>query len=237
MFLNIAFNLVSESLKKICAPAEIFYGRFQRAADENKFELSIVGGMMKSELNDRHNNLVHEVLVRDSIESDFVQFDSYYKESSDDFLFSIGFNPAELKKKPPTDLERIREMNRMAPNERPISFIACEVDQKLIGMVLAIYKKETFDAVVHAHIYDDFNRRRGFASQVFVQILDLIFKRPQLSKLICEPLAENVAMNSLLQKMGLQPVHSCHFPGADHLRAGMINRYEIMREFYERLKK
>ena len=178
------------------------------------------------------NQIDPKILIRDATEDDIVQQHLYLKNSSDEFLLSLGVDPNVIRNSPDQS-ERIRKMLSIPVKSRPNHTFAGDIENKLVGMITLKNIIYGDSAEVHGHILHIENRRQGLASKHYVEFLKKAFATFELKILICEPSTTNVAINAFLQKIGLKLKATYKVPASGILLPRTANRYEIEPSFIQ----
>ena len=85
------------------------------------------------------------------------------------------------------------------------------------------------EGYIHMHLWNSRLRRGGLGGEFVRQSAKFYFERFNLKKIICEPSAENLAPNRVLEKLGFTFVrHYRTVPGAIAYKQE-VNRYELKR--------
>lgn len=154
----------------------------------------------------------------------------YFHNASSLFLETMGVDRSRVI--PKEEWYKIMEEEfRKELSRRQFYFIGWEYNGALIGH--SNINKISFGshASIHLHIWQQDYRERGLGVWFFKHSVDFFFKAFELSKIICEPYAENRAPNRVLQKLGLVPLRKyLTTPGLMNFEQ-FVNRYEITASF------
>src|SRR5437762_6652715 len=88
------------------------------------------------------------------------------------------------------------------------------------------------EAYIHMHLWNSRLRRAGLGAEFVRQSTKVYFERFNLRKIICEPWAENLAPNRVLEKLGFTFVRRhMTVPGIIAYEQD-VNRYDLRRPNY-----
>lgn len=175
-----------------------------------------------------------EITIRDFTENDVIAQDEYFKNASDEFLYNMGVEVSVARNLPPSS--RAKQILSLPVKERSLHTYAVDLNNNLVGVCVVKKIQLGKSADMHAHIFNLEHRHRGYATRIFLQILENIFQTFEVKVLICEPCVTNLAPNAFLEKMGFRPVAQVLTPAGGVLREHLANRYEIKKEFFDELK-
>jgi RimJ/RimL family protein N-acetyltransferase len=85
------------------------------------------------------------------------------------------------------------------------------------------------EAYIHMHLWNSRLRRGGLGGEFVRQSAKFYFERFNLRKIICEPWAENLAPNRVLEKLGFTFVRRYRTVPAVIAYEQDVNRYELRR--------
>lgn len=150
----------------------------------------------------------------------------YFHNASDTLLENMGVDRTKIT---PRDewFERMAGEFKKELDQRLFCYVGWEYDGALIGHSSVSHINFGSHANIHLHVWHQENRERGLGVWFFKHSINHFFRVFELSKIICEPYAENPAPNRVLQKLGLVPVKKyLTTPGLMNFEQ-YVNRYEI----------
>jgi RimJ/RimL family protein N-acetyltransferase len=107
------------------------------------------------------------------------------------------------------------------------------IDGKAIGHSSLKDIVPTDSGSIHLHMWRADLRGKGYGPHLFCLAAVDFYKRFQLKRMICEPKADNLSPNRLLQRIGF-PLISTRIGRSSELSAiCKLNRYDIVREIAE----
>ena len=85
------------------------------------------------------------------------------------------------------------------------------------------------EAFIHLHLWDSHLRKAGLGTEFVRRSVNFYFERFNLKKLVCEPSAENLAPNRVLEKLGFRFVRRYRTTPVAIAYEQDVNRYELDR--------
>jgi len=172
---------------------------------------------------------VEEIEVRpfSSREEYELMLDYFYK-GDDTFLRGMGVDPLKLP-------ERDKWLDALlADHEKPDSerdrfyliwiFRARRVGHSSINKIVV-----GTEAFIHLHLWNSKLRKAGLGTEFVRKSAEFYFERFNLKRLVCEPRAENLAPNRVLQKLGFTFVRRYVTTPGVIAYEQKVNRYELRR--------
>ena len=160
-------------------------------------------------------------------EDDYPRVVDYFHGASDAYLLGMQVDRARL---PARDewLARLLADHRRADREKETCFTVWELDGARAGH--SNINRLTFgeEAFIHLHFWQAASRRRGAGTSLFRRTAEMMVKRFQLRRLLCEPWAHNPAPNALLPKAGFRFVRSYWTTPGPINREQEVNRWEYL---------
>jgi RimJ/RimL family protein N-acetyltransferase len=154
----------------------------------------------------------------------------YFHNASDLLLETMGVDRNKFISKEEW-FKNMEEEFTKELSQKQRFYIGWEYNGELIGHSSISNIKFGDYANIHLHIWQQGYREKGLGIWFFKQSINYFFKEFELSKLICEPYAENPAPNRVLKKLGLVPVKKyLTTPGLINFEQ-FVNRYEITAPF------
>ena len=171
--------------------------------------------------------------VRPLASEDFDGFVAYFTQVSKVDAERMGL--AIDKVPSPIQLRSDLEAMIATPVDRLRSFVlAWCIDGKTIGhsSLKDIVPRES--GSMHLHMWRADLRGRGYGPRLFcLSALDF-YDRFNLKRIICEPKADNLMANRVLQKIGFPLILTHVAAGSELAFVCELNRYEIVRDIAER---
>ena len=142
-----------------------------------------------------------QLTVREIEERDIPHIASYWVDSDDGFMLSMGVDLSKLPTKEGVTEMLKSQLNNPYKDKQSYATI-WEVDGEAIGHCNV--NKIVFgeEAYMHLHIWDGTKRRKGIGVQLVKESVKLFFDKLQLNTIYCEPYALNEAPNKTLDNVG-----------------------------------
>jgi RimJ/RimL family protein N-acetyltransferase len=156
-----------------------------------------------------------------------VMLDYFYK-ADDSFLRGMGVDRLKLPQRDKW-LDALLADHDKPDEERDRFYLVWMFRGERVGHSSINKIVPGVEAYIHMHLWNSRLRRGGLGGEFVRQSAKFYFERFNLKKIICEPSAENVAPNRVLEKLGFA------FVGRHRTVPGVIayeqyvNRYELRR--------
>jgi RimJ/RimL family protein N-acetyltransferase len=172
---------------------------------------------------------VEEIEVRpfSSREEYELMLDYFYK-ADDAFLRGMG---VDRKKLPERDewLDALLIDHEKPDNERDRFYLVWIFRERRVGHSSINQIVPGTEAFIHLHLWDRQLRRIGLGTEFVRRSANFYFDRFNLKKLVCEPWAENLAPNRVLEKLGFVFVRRYRTTPGVIAYEQEVNRYELRR--------
>jgi len=153
---------------------------------------------------------------------------AYFHDASDEYLLKLGVDRTLLPSR--EDWLAYYEEDFARPlAERETYNLAWELDGRLVGFSSTDHIEFGEQALMHLHIIEAPNRRRGLGTEFVRLSVDEYFRALELKRLFCQPNAYNVAPNRTLQRVGFRYVHSAEMQPSTINFVQPITRWVIER--------
>ena len=153
---------------------------------------------------------------------------NYFYEADDRFLRGMGVDHLKLPERDKW-LDALLVDHEKPDEERDRFYLVWIFRGRRVGHSSINKIVPGIEAFIHLHLWTSQLRRGGLGTEFVRRSANFYFDRFNLKKLVCEPRAENVAPNRVLEKLGFAFV-SRHktTPGAIAYEQE-VNRYELRR--------
>jgi RimJ/RimL family protein N-acetyltransferase len=151
----------------------------------------------------------------------------------------LGLSPAEIERmgvaidRMPSAASMRSDLERMlaSRNKDVRTFVlAWCVNGKAIGHSSLKDIVPGHSGSIHLHLWRTDLRGKGYGAHLFCLAVVDFYKRLQLRRMICEPKADNLAANRLLQRIGFPLLFTRVGRSSELSAVCKLNRYDIVRE-------
>ena len=153
----------------------------------------------------------------------------YFLESDDDYIRSLGADPAKLPEKEIWQKQLAEDLNRPL-QERKFYYLTWLVGEQPVGhsnIAKIIYGQEAY---MHLHLWHPDKRQHGLGCELVRKSIPKFFNTFNLQMLYCEPFADNLPPNHTLPKAGFEFVKKYEtVPGWMNFKQ-FVNRWQLPRE-------
>lgn len=169
------------------------------------------------------------IIVREMTLAEHMLVADYWGNASDSHLLALGVDKTKLPSRGQW-VKTLTDQFHTSLSERHMFYLGWEFQGDLVGhsnMSPFTYGKT---GMIHMHIWDDANRGQGIAKSCLGQSIAMFFDILNLQMIICEPYAQNIGPNKVLQSLGFRPVKRYWTtPGPINLQQE-VNRHEIYKQ-------
>jgi RimJ/RimL family protein N-acetyltransferase len=172
---------------------------------------------------------VEEIEVRpfSSREEYDLMLDYFYK-ANDPFLRGMGVDRSKLPQRD-KGLDALLADHEKPDKKRDRFYLVWIFRGRRVGHSSINKIVPGTEAFIHLHLWNSQSRRIGLGTEFVRRSANFYFERFNLKKLVCEPWAENLAPNRVLEKLGFAFVRRYRtIPGAIAYEQD-VNRYELKR--------
>ena len=164
--------------------------------------------------------------VRELQVDDIERIVDYFLQSNTEFLKGMGADKSKLpNKKEWIDLLKV-ELEKPY-SEKEFYYIIWLLDDQAIGHSNISKIQYGNSATMHLHLWNKDNRGKGLGVDFLRLTIPYYFKNIELQKIICEPLADNITPNRVLEKLGFNFIRTYETtPGWINFHQ-TVNRYEF----------
>jgi RimJ/RimL family protein N-acetyltransferase len=181
------------------------------------------------------NNLNKQmkISVREFKKEDIELIIDYFINSNTEYLKGMG----AIKSKFPTRkkwLEKLYQEIVKSNTEKEFYYVIWEIDNVPVGH--SNINNITFgkQATMHLHLWQSNKRKKGLGVEFIKQTIPFYFKYFELEKLICEPYAQNITPNKVLEKNGFEFINKYEtIPGWINFKQ-FVNRYELTAKTFKK---
>lgn len=172
---------------------------------------------------------MNSITVREMTLAEHMLVADYWANASDGYLLALG---ADKTKLPSRDqwVKTLTDQFHTSLSQRHMFYLGWEFKGGLVGhsnMSPFTYGKT---GMIHMHIWNDANRGQGIAQSCLSHSIRMFFDILNLQMIICEPYAQNMGPNKVLQSLGFRSVKRYSTkPGPFNLQQE-VNRYEIYKQ-------
>ncbi len=178
--------------------------------------------------------LPSEVVIRKFLEIDIEPLASYWTEGPDEFFTSRGVNRAKMKSK----LECISSYKKAFAEECGIRDICTIVFRdRAVGVHTLTHLIEETEAIFHAHIWKEEDRKIGIGEISYIKGMDFFFETLKLKKIVFKTPKINIGANRLKQKLGIPCLGETIFDVPILIRPLSSYLYEVDKLLLDQLKK
>ena len=172
---------------------------------------------------------VEEIEVRPfSSRQEYELMLNYFYEADDRFLRGMGVDRLKLPERDKW-LDALLVDHEKPDEERDRFYLVWIFQGQRVGHSSVNKIVPGIEAFIHLHLWTSQLRRGGLGTEFVRRSANFYFDRFNLKKLVCEPSAENLAPNRLLEKLGFAFVRRYRTtPGAIAYEQE-VNRYELRR--------
>lgn len=172
--------------------------------------------------------------VREMVPDDIGYYVTYWIESSDKHMHSMG---VDIAKRPTRkQLESfINDQLRLPIKKRTSYFLIWLVNNNPIGYSNVNQIEFGKKAYMHLHLWHTENRQKGIGTEFVKKSLPFFFGNLKLQQLFCEPYSLNIAPNKTVEKVGFEFVKQhLTIPGASNFEQ-LVNQWMLTKKKYEEL--
>lgn len=164
--------------------------------------------------------------VRELQVDDIERIVDYFLQSNTEFLKGMGADKSKLpNRKEWIDLLKV-ELEKPY-SEKEFYYIIWLLDDQAIGHSNINKIQYGNSATMHLHLWNKDNRGKGLGVDFLRLTIPYYFKNIELQKVICEPIANNIAPNRVLEKLGFNFIRTYETtPGWINFHQ-TVNRYEL----------
>lgn len=164
--------------------------------------------------------------VRELQVDDIVKIVDYFVMSDTDFLEEMGADKSKLPKRQEW-IDMLNVEIKKPYSVKEFYYIVWLLDDQAIGHSNVNKIEYGNSATMHLHLWNNEDRKKGNGVDFLKLTIPYYFKNLELQKIICEPIANNVAPNRVLKKIGFEFVRTYETtPGwINFLQT--VNRYEL----------
>lgn len=154
---------------------------------------------------------------------------AYFHDASDEYLLKLGVDRALLPSREAWRAYYEEDFARPLA-ERETYNLAWELDRRLVGFSSTDHIEIGEQALMHLHIVEAPDRRRGLGTEFVRLSVAEYFRALELQRLFCQPNAYNVAPNRTLQRAGFRYVYSAEMQPSTINFVQPITRWVIERD-------
>ena len=169
------------------------------------------------------------ISVREWEKNDIVSIVEYFINSDAEFLKGMGAD----KKKLPAKEEWIAKLNLeiSKPNkDKEFYYIIWMIDGEPVGHSNINNIDFGNSATMHLHLWENATRKKGLGFEFVKRTVPYYFQNFKLEKLICEPMANNIAPNKIMKRIGFDFIKEYEtIPGWINFKQ-LVARYEMTRK-------
>ncbi len=147
------------------------------------------------------------ISVRPAIVLDIPKIHEYWVNSNADYLRGIGADPNKIPSFEDFNSYLTEQIN-LPLRDRKSNCLIIENFGKAIGHCNTNPSYFGEEAFIHIHLWDKLDRNKGYGISSLQLSLNWFFKNLELKRIIAEPKADNIAINSILKKSGFSFIKS-----------------------------
>ena len=163
-----------------------------------------------------------------STRAEYEMMADYFCHGDKAFLRGMGVDPTRL---PDRDewVESLLLDHEKPDDQKDRLYLLWLIDGEPIGHSSINKIVPGAEAYIHLHMWKAELRRAGLGTELVRKSVAYCFERFYLQKLVCEPFADNVAPNRVLEKLGFRFIRRyTTTPGATAFEQD-VNRYELLK--------
>ena len=152
----------------------------------------------------------------------------YFYKADDPFLRGMGVDRLKLPERDKW-LDALSVDHEKPDKERDRFYLVWLLRGRRVGHSSINKIVPNTEAFIHLHLWDSQLRRAGLGTEFVRRSANFYFERFNLKKLVCEPWAENLAPNRVLEKLGFAFVRRYRTTPGVIAYEQDVNRYELRR--------
>jgi RimJ/RimL family protein N-acetyltransferase len=152
----------------------------------------------------------------------------YFYKADDRFLHGMGVDRLKLPERAKW-LDALLVDHEKSDNERDRFYLVWIFRGGRVGHSSINKIVPDTEAFMHLHLWNSQLRRGGLGTEFVRRSANFYFERFNLKKLVCEPWAENLAPNRVLEKLGFTFVRRYRTTPGVIAYEQEVNRYELRR--------
>lgn len=174
-----------------------------------------------------------DVSIRDFLPEDIKPLVNYWTQSSAEFWKIRGVDKLKL----PSEKEFTERYQDAFQNFGGVKTLAVIVFQgKSIGVHSLTELVENENAIFHAHIWDDENRKLGIGFYSYIKAAEYFIQKLNLKKIIFKTPKINAGANRVKEKIGIPCIGETVFESPILFSSLDANLYELDRELLVKIK-
>lgn len=162
--------------------------------------------------------------VREMIVNDIENIVDYFVDANAAFLKAMGADKRKLLEREAW-IKKLKVEFEKPYNEKEFYYIVWLIDGQPVGHSNINSISFGKSATMHLHLWKGNNRKKGLGVEFLKKSIPYYFEHFKLKKLICEPRAENIAPNEVLQKVGF------HLKRTYETTPGWINFHQTVNRY------
>ncbi|AZZ35685.1 hypothetical protein CIK05_02340 [Bdellovibrio sp. qaytius] len=172
------------------------------------------------------------VTVRNVLPEDFEAIVHYWTENSAEYWAERGVDKSKISSR--SEFLSRFEKNYAQTGDLPYVCIICE-DEKAIGLHSITHLIENESAVMHAHIFNSSDRKKGIAYFSYPLAMNLFINKLNLKKIIFKTPKINLGANKVKLKLGIPCIGETIFEAPMLFKPLEANLYEVDRTLLNQL--
>jgi RimJ/RimL family protein N-acetyltransferase len=173
-----------------------------------------------------------DLSVREMIESDIESIVDYFLNASNDFLDAMGADKNKLPKRRDW-ITKLKLEYQKHYKDKEFYYIIWLIDGIPFGHSNINNIEFGKSATMHLHLWKGDKRKKGLGFEFINLTIPYYFKNYQLEKIICEPYAENIAPNKVIERAGFELKRTYKTTPGWINYYQIVNRYEMTRAQFE----